>query len=158
MTSTSGGDRDQLVKDLEQARNELRASYQGLSDEQMTRPGAVGEWSVKDVLTHVVSWEEITLPDLERVARGDTPTLASFDPKKVDDWNAMIMSIRRNLPLDQVLRELDISHADLMVALGRLPDPVLAEGQFARGMLTICAAHDREHTEDIRQWRQREGL
>jgi len=158
MTSTSGGNRDQFVKDLEQARNELRASYQGLSDEQMTQAGAVGEWSVKDVLTHITSWEEVTLPDLQRVARGDTPTLASFDLSKVDDWNAMVMSLRRNLPLDQVLRELDLSRQDLLSALAQLPDSALAEGQFARGMLTICTVHDKEHTEDIRQWRQREGL
>ena len=158
MTAASCDDRDQLVKDLEQARNELRASYQGLSEGNMTRPGAVGEWSVKDVLTHISSWEEVTLADLERVARGDTPTLASFDLSKVDDWNTMIMSLRRNLPLDQVLRELDITYADLMVSIGRLPDSALAQGQFARGMLTICATHDKEHTEDIRKWRQREGL
>lgn len=158
MTSTTGGDRDQLMKDLEQARSELRASYQGLSDEHMTKLGAVGEWSVKDVLSHIVSWEEITLPDLARLTRGDTPTLASFDLNKVDDWNAMIMSLRRNLPLPQVLRELDISRADLMAALGRLPDAALAEGQFGRALVTICTVHDGEHTEDIRKWREREGL
>ena len=157
MSSTSG-DRDQLVEDLEQARDELRASYQGLSDEQMTRAGAVGEWSVKDVLSHIASWEEVALPDLQRVARGDTPTLASFDLSKADDWNAMVMSLRRNLPLDQVLRELDIARVDLIVAVSQLPDSALAEGQFARGTVTICAVHDREHAEDISQWRKKENL
>lgn len=158
MSATSGDDREKLAGDLEQARNELRASYQGLSDEQMTQAGAVGEWSVKDVLTHITSWEEITLTDLQRVARGDMPTLASFDLKKVDDWNTTIMSIRRNLPLEQVLRELDSTRADLVAVVGQLPDSSMAEGQFARGMLTICAVHDREHTEDIRKWRGQEKL
>lgn len=158
MNATSGGDREKLATDLEQARNELRASYEGLSDEQMTQAGAVGEWSVKDTLTHIASWEEITLTDLQRVARGDMPTLASFDLKKVDDWNTTIMSIRRNLPLEQVLRELDIVRADVMEVFGRLPDSTLVERQFARGILTICAVHDREHTEDIRKWRGQEKL
>jgi len=160
MTSTSSGDRDQLVKDLEQARNELRASYQGLSDEQMTQAGAVGEWSVKDVLSHVASWEEVALPDLTRLARGDMPTLASIDlySANFDNFNALIMSLRRNLPLDQVLRELDITRADFMTAVSRLPDSALVEGQFGRILVQITAEHDREHAEGIRQWRKKGGV
>lgn len=158
MTQALGGHKDHLVKELERARNDLLASYQGLSDEQMTRAGAVGEWSVKDVLTHVASWEEVALPDLARLARRDTPILASIDlySANFDGFNALIMSLRRALPLDQVLRELDIVRADFMAAVSRLPDPVLAEGQFGRMLVQITAVHDREHAEDIRQWRKKE--
>jgi hypothetical protein len=160
MSSTAGSDRDQLVRDLEEARNELRASYEGLRDEQMTRLGAVGAWSVKDVLSHIASWEEVALPDLARLARGDTAILASMDlySANFDDFNAVIMSLRRNLPLDQVLRELDIVRADFMAGVSRLPDSVLAEGQFGRILVQITGEHDREHAEGIRRWRQQEGL
>lgn len=160
MTSTSGGDKDQLLKALEQARNELRASYQGLSEGNMTRLGAVGEWSVKDVLSHVASWEEVALPDLARLARGDMAILASMDlySANYDDANSMIMSMRRNLPLDQVLRELDLLRADFMTAVSRLPESALAEGQFGRILVQITAEHDKEHAENIRQWRSKEDL
>ena len=160
MSSASGGDRDQIVKDLEQARSELRASYQGLSDEQMRQLGAVGEWSVKDVLSHVASWEEFVLPDLGRLARGDMPILGGIDlySANYDAVNSIIMSLRRNLPLDQVLRELDIVRADLVKAISRLPDAALVEGQFGRVLVQITAEHDRQHAEDIRQWQRREGL
>jgi hypothetical protein len=160
MDSTSGADRERLLRDLEQARNELRASYQGLSGEEMARLGAVGEWSVKDVLSHVASWDEVLLPDLARLARGETPALASVDLETAsfDSANAIIMSQRRNRPLDQVLRELDIDRADVMAAVGRLPGPVLSEGQFGRLLIQITAAHDREHAEHILEWRRKEGL
>jgi hypothetical protein len=158
MTSTSGHDRDRLFKDLERARDELRASYQGLSDDQMTPPGAVGDWSVRDVLSHIAAWDEMVLPELARLSRGDTPTLPSLDPGKIDDFNAMLVSLRRNLPLAQVLRELDIARSDVMVALGRLPDSALVEGQFGRTLLQIWAGHDKEHAEHIRQWRSKQGL
>ncbi len=46
----------------------------------------------------------------------------------------------------------------LLEAVKRLPDSALAEGQFARGLLQICAFHDTEHTEDIQNWRKREGI
>jgi len=159
MGPTSGSDREQLLGELEKARSELRASYEGLPDEQMTRLGAVGEWSVKDVLSHVASWDEVLLPDLARLARGETPALASIDLESAsfDSANAVIMSQRRNLPLDQVLRELDTDRADVIEAVGRLPDSALAEGQFGRILIQITAAHDKEHAAGISEWRRKEG-
>ena len=160
MGSTSGSDREDLLEQMEKARSELRASYQGLPDEQMTRLGAVGEWSVKDVLSHVASWDEVLLPDLGCLARGETPALASVDLETAnfDAANAAIMSQRRNLPLAQVLRELDTDRADVTAAVGRLPDSALAEGQFGRLLIQITAAHDREHAAGIFEWRRKEGL
>ena len=159
MSHTSRSDRDELLADLEKARNELRAGCQGLSEKQMTRLGAVGEWSVKDVLSHVASWDEAMLPDLARIARGETPALASIDLESADfdNANAAIMSQRRNLPLAQVLRELDTDRADVMAAIGWLPDSALVEGQFGRVLLQITAAHDREHASGISEWRRRQA-
>lgn len=160
MTPTPGNDREELVRYLERARTELRASFRGLSDEQMTQPGVVGEWSVKDVLSHVTSWEELALPDLARLARGDTALLASVDlyATNYDPFNAMIMSLRRGLGLDQVLRELDIFRADFMAAVARLPDALLSDGQFGHVLLKITAEHDEEHAGQISEWRQKQGL
>jgi len=160
MTSSSRADRQGLLSCLERARSELHGSIQGLSDEQLTQSGAVGEWSVKDVLTHVVSWEETVLPDLARLARGDTPVLQAVDlyAASYDAVNAAIMSLRRKLPLDQVLRELDISRGDFTAAVARLPHAVLAEGQFGRVLVQITAEHDEEHAQHIAEWRTREGF
>jgi len=151
------GDREELLSRAEETRRNLLASVEGLTDEQMTKP-AVGDWSIKDLLAHVASWDEMALPDIQRIARGDAPALATFDLKRVDEYNAMIMSLRRHFSLEQARRELDISRMSLLEAIGRLPDSALAEGQFPRGMLQICAYHDVEHTEDIQLWRKREGL
>ena len=151
------GDREELMGRAEEARRALLGTVEGLTEEQMTKPAA-GEWSVKDLLAHVASWDEMVLPDMQRVARGDVPALAAFDLKRVDEFNAMIMSLRRHFSVEQARRELDISRKSLLEAVSRLPDSALAEGQFARGMLQICAYHDTEHTEDIQAWRKREGL
>jgi len=160
MTSSASSDRQGLVSHLERARSDLHGSIQGLSDEQLTQRGAVGEWSVKDVLTHVVSWEEMALPDLARLARGDTPVLQGIDlyATSYDAVNAAIMSLRRDLPLAQVLRELDISRGDFMAAVALLPDPALAEGQFGRVLVQITAEHDEEHARHVLEWRKGEGL
>ncbi len=161
MSLSSSGEQAQLESELREARNQLGASIQGLTDEQMTRLGAVGEWSVKDVLSHATSWEEIALPDLVRLARGEKPALPSIGELESADFdrpNSVIMAQRRNLPLDQVLRALDIVHRDFIEAARRLPASALGEGQFGRGLLQITAEHDREHALNVLAWRQREGI
>ncbi len=155
--TTASSDREKILADMTKARENLLAALEGLSNDQMTRP-AVGDWSVKDLLAHLACWDEFSLPDVRRLARGAAPALAAFDIKKVDEWNAMLMSLRRHFSLGQARNELEICRQMLLDAVAELPDSALAEGQFGRNLLSISAFHDKEHEEDIRNWRKREGL
>jgi len=150
-------DRDEVYSLLEAAHKELLAAIDGLTPEQMAIP-VFDDWSVKDILAHIVSWEEYTLLDLQRVARGHMPALASFKQVDVDNWNAMVMGLRRDFPLDQVMHELEANRKATIAALDALPDERLAQGQFARIWASITAGHDHEHAEHIRKWRQKEGI
>jgi hypothetical protein len=151
------GDREEVRLLLEQAHKELLAAIDGLTPEQMAIP-VFADWSVKDILAHIVSWEEYTLLDFQRVARGHMPALASFKQQDVDSFNALVMSLRRDFPLDQVMHELEANRKATIAAVNALPDERLAQGQFARIWATITAGHDHEHAEDIRKWRQKEGI
>ncbi len=51
-------DKQQLLKRLEKAWAAIEESYDGLSDSQLTEPCVIGNWSVKDILAHVTTWEE----------------------------------------------------------------------------------------------------
>jgi hypothetical protein len=150
-------DRQEARSLLEAAHKELLAAIDGLTPEQMAIP-VFADWSVKDILAHIVSWEEYTLLDLQRVARGHMPALASFKQQEVDNFNALVMSLRRDFPLDQVMDELGANRKATIAALDALPDERLAQGQFARIWASITAGHDHEHAEDIRKWRQKEGI
>jgi hypothetical protein len=150
-------DREELLSLLEGGRKELLAAIDGLTPDQMAIP-VFDDWSVKDILAHVASWEEYALPDFHRLARGHVPALANFREPEVDKWNAMVMSLRRNFSLDQVTYELEANRKAIIAALDALPDDRLGQGQFARIWATIAAVHDREHSEDIRKWRQKEGI
>jgi len=150
-------DREEVHSLLEEAHKELLAAIDGLTPEQMAIP-VFADWSVKDILAHIVSWEEYTLLDLQRVTRGHMPALASFNQRDVDNWNALVMSLRRGFPLDQVMHELEANRKATIAALDALPDERLVQGQFARIWASITAGHDHEHAEHIREWRQKEGI
>jgi hypothetical protein len=40
----------------------FKASYARLSDAEMMQPGVTGDWSVRDILAHVTTWEEDATP------------------------------------------------------------------------------------------------
>src|SRR5258708_14953950 len=66
-------DKQQLLKQLEKAWAGLEESYAGLLDSQLTEPGVMGTWSVKDILAHVTTGEEEALKYLPLIIKGGRP-------------------------------------------------------------------------------------
>ena len=53
-----GTARDQLLLEMDAARDRVSEAIAGLSEEQIARPDLDG-WSVKDHLTHLTLWHEL---------------------------------------------------------------------------------------------------
>ena len=61
-----------LLAAIEKERGALETLLEPLTPEEMTDPGVVGEWSVKDVLAHLIEWEQMVLGWHATGLRGDT--------------------------------------------------------------------------------------
>lgn len=68
-----------LLAFLSQQPDELRALVQPVSDQQAAVHPAPGEWSVKEVLGHIVDTERVFAYRAMRIARGDATPLAGFE-------------------------------------------------------------------------------
>ncbi len=151
-------DRQQALSSLAEARRELLAAIEGLSDDQLSRASCLGDWAAKDILSHIASWEEACARDFRRIAAGDAPGLAAFKEERVNEYNAALMAFRLHLPAAQARREFETARAEILEAVEGLPDGEFAEGRFARLITNVQAGHDRDHASHIREWRRREGL
>ena len=60
----------EFLERVRAARQELNEAISGLSADELTQEGAVGGWSVKDVLAHITAWQGEATLAVERVARG----------------------------------------------------------------------------------------
>lgn len=156
MTAPAGNPRTSVYQLLEDNRATLRLSIEGMSDEQMVAP-IIDDWSAKDLLTHITAWEELTLLDLQRVKRGHVPALACFQQDRVDAWNDMMMSVRRDFTLEQVQAELTGVRDGVMQALDSLSDDAFTGG-FVPGTCQVNAFHDWDHANQIREWRKEAGI
>jgi len=108
-----------------------------------------GDWSVKDILTHVTSWEELILLDLRRIQLGRQP--ARYHAGN-DRWNPVLMNGRQAFSLDQVLTEFS-EVFDALTSLLNALDDSLIPGEVT-GICNVLAMHYWEHATQINAWRQ----
>jgi uncharacterized damage-inducible protein DinB len=52
--------KEQLLRDIYTERRWLEKNLFALSAEEMIQPGVNGIWSVKDILAHLVAWEDFS--------------------------------------------------------------------------------------------------
>ncbi|HLJ81222.1 MAG TPA: maleylpyruvate isomerase N-terminal domain-containing protein, partial [Ktedonobacterales bacterium] len=68
-----------LLEKLDAARTQWDALIAEVPEARITRPGAAGDWSVKDVLAHVAVYERWTADQLNAMMRGETEMYTASD-------------------------------------------------------------------------------
>src|SRR5579864_8766585 len=105
--------KQQLLKQLEKAWTTIEESYAGLSDSQLMEPGVMDNWSVKDILAHVTTWEEEALKYLPLILTGGRPPRYS-QSGGIDAFNAQMAEQKRDMTLYDVLRHVEETHRRLI--------------------------------------------
>ncbi len=142
-----------VLKRLERAWAAFRESYAGLSEAELTEPGVTGDWSVKDVLAHVTTWEQESLNSLPVILAGRRPPRYAAQGG-IDAFNARMTAEKRALSLDEVLTQLDGTHRRLLDLIGKMPeDQFSRETPLRRRLRLDTYSHYPEHAEAIRRWR-----
>ena len=149
-------DRRQLLRRLDTAWRAFEESYAGLSDAQLMKPGVTGDWSVRDILAHVSTWEEEALTHLPLILEGGTPPRYSVRYGGIDVFNARMTEQKARLSLSAVRRQLDATHRRLIDFIQRAPEGQLSrETRFRRRLRLDTYSHYPQHAEAIRQWRRK---
>ena len=158
MTSATPTTKHELLAAAEHEYTSLQAALEGL-DERRFIEVWLGVWSVKDMVAHISGWHREMAPALERMARGERPVPEGVSYDDVDGWNAKFTAAKMTVPLGDVLRELERSHADFMRAAAAVPAERFQPGKTAWKIVDLNSAHHyREHGDQIRAWRAGKGL
>jgi hypothetical protein len=146
---------ERVFRRLDNAWSAFKDSYTGLPDARLLEPGVVGDWSVKDILAHVNTWEDEALKYLPVILQGGKP------PRYVayggiDAFNAQMTEQKRDFSLPQVRRLLDETHSRLVELIRTAPeDQLVGDTRFRRRLRLDTYGHYPQHAEAIREWRAR---
>lgn len=147
-------DSQQLLKRLERAWTALTASCAGLTEAELTEPGVMEAWSVKDILAHVTIWEGEALTYLPLIAQGSKPPRYS-QQGGIDAFNAKMIEQKRGLTLAEVLQTQEETHRRLLAYLQSVPEVQFAtETPFRHRLRLDTYSHYLLHAQAIRAWRE----
>lgn len=143
-----------LIARLKADRQALLDAIQGVPDEALTIPGAIGSWSAMDVLAHITAWDG---ERLRRIAFATGQSARS--PHDVDDeaywlaWNEKQVEIKRIMGP----RGVKVDMAGTWVRLlARIEE--LSELDYARWAEVDSSffqeRHDLGHARQLRAWRE----
>ena len=79
--------KQQLLTALNEERAKFLKSIEGLSNEQMTEKGVIDDWSIKDMLAHIATWESEMVTFIAQLQQGKKPR-TNLMSDKVDALNA----------------------------------------------------------------------
>lgn len=154
----------ELLEYLAQGRERLLSAIRGLSEEEMTISGVVGDWSVKEILAHIVAWDKETRAVIKRAISQENPR---FDytirgARGFAKWNAQEIEKRRAMSVDQILAEMEEAREGLIELADQLKEKELSRSfippwrspKTPRGNLKVQAEHDIVHADQIMAWQR----
>lgn len=147
-------ERHQLLEKLEKAWATFNESYAGLPGSHFTEPGVTSDWSVKDILAHVTTWEEEALKYLPLILKGGRPPRYSAIYGGIDAFNARTTQEKRRLSLREVLKQSEEVHRRLVAFVESVAeDQFSRETPFRHRLRLDTYSHYPKHAEAIRRWR-----
>jgi hypothetical protein len=142
---------------LEDERDAWR-SYEALAeltDEQLGKPIAgAHDWSGRDLIAHLVGWQEITLEVARELAVDETSRARERIERewdaRGDAWNADILAAWSALPMDEVRHRMRTVPGELRGYLTVIPEARwLKHPSHFESFLDVTVDHYDEHRADL---------
>jgi hypothetical protein len=117
--------KQELLDEIQLERTALDDTLALLTPREMTRGGVTrGGWSVKDVLAHLVEWQQMNLDWYAAGLRGEKPAMPApgFTLRELPRLNEMIHRKHHRRSLQAVLRDYRCYHERVVALIEALPD------------------------------------
>lgn len=142
-----------ILKHLEENSAQVDSLMRAFSGTDRTTPHAPGEWTVQDVLGHIIDTERILGYRALCFARGEKKELPGFEES---EYGAVAGANVRTL--DDLLTEYHAVRAATIALIRSFPDSVLTNAGVAnknpfsvRGFIYMLAGHELYHIRSIHQ-------
>ena len=147
--------------DLEDAREQLLQSFAGLDESLLNEPNVVGEWSIRDVIAHIATWDVWVREVLDAAPQGA--------PASAPDEEAMNQQAQERFagtPFGEIRREMRSTRMPILCQFAAMSDTERARPRYMMDDKLISAddlaesfiEHDLTHASEIRAWRKLRGV
>lgn len=148
-----------IISGLEYSRSELLKSIEGLSHRELTKTPLYDDWTIKDVLAHVVGWDQRVVRTLPLMLQNRADEIPGVE---VEQHNRKSVEAWRDRSLAEVLAEIKSTHQQIIDILSSIDHVEIDMRRERNGqvitirsyVIDIMIEHERRHAAEIREWRK----
>jgi hypothetical protein len=96
----------------------------GMTPDELIFPGSMGNWSVKDILQHLVDWEQRWIRWYQAGKRGEnviTPE-QGYNWRQMGILNEKYRLMHKDRPLNQVMADFSASYQQIVKVIEKIPE------------------------------------
>jgi uncharacterized protein (TIGR03083 family) len=142
-----------LIQQLDGARQAVATELAGIDQDQTICPG----WTIKDLLAHLIGWDEVATAALRVYNLGQGPVTAPVPG--IEYHNAQSVAMRKALSYNHMVKEWDLARdllkaALLAVSSDKIDAPLLypwGPTGTVRELVAIYAQHELEHAAELHE-------
>lgn len=144
-------EKQKLIQQLDEAHTAMHK----ILDEVEPNKELYPTWTIKEILAHIIGWDEVSETALRAHARDEEAGTPAA--RGIDHYNAHSVSTRQALSYDQIVKEWAFSREQFKQAILDLTDEKMGEsllfpwgqtGTVAQ-IVEIMARHEIEHAEEL---------
>jgi hypothetical protein len=152
-------DKAKVEAELHKAWDGIRRLVESLSERELTEPGMVDQWSIKDLLGHMAFWAEKSAGDLVLVTEGRVAEIETPGSEEIlNEWNKRESERRNSLSIAELRDEFWSSFEAAAAAFRAVPaeklDIDVKGWTVAHRFAEDTYKHYNEHAEHIRTWQR----
>lgn len=159
--------KSQLLDTLHTRRAQWEDLLAAVGKERMTQPGAAGDWSVKDVISHITAYERWLVEWLTAAAQNTFPAPSPLDDTDPERRNWRVYELTHSISLQDVLNDASQNFINLLETIQALPDKYFEDPQSAswfmkpywsrmntvpEAVVNLSTDHYEEHIPAIQAW------
>lgn len=149
----------EIVSYLQFSRTLLLEAIEGLSERELTETPLYEGWTIKEVLAHILGWDQRTLKILPLILQNRADEVAGVE---VEAHNQASIEAWRTHSVHEIVATMTAVHNQIMEIISGL-DHIDIDLRHTRNgrvitirsyIIEIMADHERQHAAEIQQWRR----
>jgi len=141
-------EKDGIIGGLQAAREKILDAIRSLSPAQQDEV-FLGEWSVKDLLAHLVGWDYTNREAVEEILTGEKPGFWAHYDRDWRSYNALLVAEYRREDFAEMVAVVERSHKALIDYLETLPADEYVKRKPIKTLLRAEASDEEEHRQQI---------
>src|SRR5215211_6236943 len=151
-------DKGQILAQMSERRQALLSALDEAGPELIERPGTWNNWTLKDLMAHIIYWQTVAIDRLQKTIAGRRDEIEpAGDEDAIDRINEKVYRANKDRPLAEMRDLFHTTYLSLRTAVKSIPAGLFAEcgeGQ-SKNDDAIRRDHQPDQTADPAVWHRR---